>query len=355
MAAGYNSGLADAQEYNQNETYNQTGGTYTTNPQRLRERTINGQPYYGYESIEQLPAEVRGYATQVNGEWVIPASVQAAHAAQQGGGWSGFLGEWGPTIIGGIGGGLAGLAAGGAAGAGTGAVEAGATGAFDMGGVGALGSADAAAAGLGGVTAPAAGGAAGAGVHSLGTSAFSNAAAGAPSTAGFAPAGSALSRIIDGTATTADWTQVIGTGVATGGGMLASRQRANSLQGLSDRDFALRAPFYNKSIEYLNNPEAYGAGPGMAATKNTLAALGSRFGNPIGSGTALQLATDAGLRDWRDAVTGFGNMGLAGADTRASLGAQAANANADVWSNLGGGISDIINPKRSFKLSDLLA
>ena len=56
--------------------------------------------------------------------------------------------------------------------------------------------------------------------------------------------------------------------------------------------------------------------------------------------------------DWRDAITGFGNMGLSGADTRANLGVGAAGAQANMWGNLAGGVSDLINPRKS--LADLM-
>ena len=167
-----------------------------------------------------------------------------------------------------------------------------------------------------------------------------------------APTGSALSRIIDGTASNADWLSVLGTAGATGLGMFAANQQSNSLERLAAENRADRAPFLNKSLEYLNNPSAYIEGPGSAAMQGTLAGLSAKFGNPIGSGSALQYATGAGLQDWRNAVTGFGNMGLSGADTRANLGSQAAGATANMWSNLAGGASDILNPRQS--LADLL-
>jgi hypothetical protein len=136
--------------------------------------------------------------------------------------------------------------------------------------------------------------------------------------------------------------------------MYSSNKMADTIRGISAENRADRLPYLNASLGYLNDPASYGAGPGMAATKNVLGALGAKFGNPIGSGTALQLATDAGLRDWREAVTGFGNMGLSGADTRARLGVEGAQANADVYSNLAGGISELINPKpRQQTLADL--
>lgn len=165
-------------------------------------------------------------------------------------------------------------------------------------------------------------------------------------------AGTALSRIINGTATTADWLSVLGTGGATALGMFSANQQARTLGDIAERSRADRAPFLARANEWLVNPEAYGTGPGQAAMKSTLAGLSARYGNPIGSGTALSIATDAGLRDWRNAVTGMANLGLAGEDIRAQLETGAARSKGDIWSNLAGGVSQLINPRQS--LADLL-
>src|SRR3990167_1913332 len=167
-----------------------------------------------------------------------------------------------------------------------------------------------------------------------------------------AGAGTALSRIIDGTGTTADWVSVLGTAGATGLGMFSSNQQANTLERLAAENRADRAPYLAASQSWLADPESYVAGPGAAAMKGTLAGLSAKFGNPIGSPTAMAISNEAALRDWRDAVTGFGNMGLSGADTRANLGIGAAQAQGNIYGNLAGGISEIINPPRS--LADLL-
>jgi len=175
---------------------------------------------------------------------------------------------------------------------------------------------------------------------------------GAGTVAGSAAAGSALSRIIDGTATTADWVQVLGTAGATGLGIYSANQQSDTLARLAAENRADRAPYLQASQDWLANPSSYVEGPGQAAMKGTLAGLSAKFGNPIGSPTAMAISSEAALRDWRDAVTGFGNMGLSGADTRANLGVAGAAADASRYTTAAGGLSDIINPRRS--LSDLL-
>ena len=174
----------------------------------------------------------------------------------------------------------------------------------------------------------------------------------APGPATAIGAGTALSRIINGGATTADWLSVLGTGGATALGMFSSNQQAKTLADLAEKTRLERAPFLGKANEWLLNPEAYGAGPGRAAMESTLAGLSAQYGNPIGSGTALSIATDAGLRDWRNAVTGMANLGLGGQDLRAHLETGAAGKTGDIWSNLAGGVSRLINAPKS--LADLL-
>lgn len=179
-----------------------------------------------------------------------------------------------------------------------------------------------------------------------------SAGAGAGAGANTAAAGTALSRIIDGTATTADWVSVLGTAGATGLGMFSSNQQANTLERLAAENRADRLPYLQASQGYLADPESYWQGPGQASLDANLRRLSASHGNPISSPTALGIASQAGLMDWRDAITGFGNMGLSGADTRANLGVGAAGAQANMWGNLAGGVSDLINPRKS--LADLM-
>lgn len=148
---------------------------------------------------------------------------------------------------------------------------------------------------------------------------------------------------------TTNWASILGTIGATGLGMYSSNQMANTLQKLSDQNRADRAPYLAASQGYLADPASYGAGPGLAAAKNFGGLVGAKMGNPAQSGLALQLGTDAGLKDWREAVTGFGNMGLSGADTRANLGMAQAGAQGDVYSNLAGGVSNLLNPPSSLE------
>ena len=162
----------------------------------------------------------------------------------------------------------------------------------------------------------------------------------------------ALSRIIDGTATTADWISVLGTAGATGLGMFSANQQSNALADLQNQMRADRLPYLQASQGWLANPQSYAEGPGQSFMDATLRGLSARHGNPISSPTALSLATQAGMQDWRNAVSGMGSLGLGGQGIQADLGAGAARSQADIWGNLAGGISDVVNPRRS--LADLM-
>ena len=127
----------------------------------------------------------------------------------------------------------------------------------------------------------------------------------------------------------------------------------DKLSEIAEKQRAERAPFLNKSLEWLNNPTAYAEGPGMASMEGVLAGLSSKFGNPIGSGAALSLATQAGLRDWRDAYTGAANIGLAGSDSRARIEQDAIEAG-NYWPDLGDAAASAFGTKPDNSLAALL-
>ena len=264
----------------------------------------------------------------------------------------GFAAKWGLPIVGAIAGaGLAGLAGGGAAAAGAGALEG--------------------TAGYAGVSAPVgtalATGAQEATIADLVATGMSQEAAtaavmsggetlsGVGTGLGYGGTGTtgtaSLSRLLGLNQNQSDWASVLGTLGATGLGAYSANQQSNALENIAAQSRADRAPFLGAATNYLNNPSAYIEGPGQAAMKGTLAGLSAKFGNPIGSGAALQFATDAALGDWRNAVTGFANIGLSGEDSRNQLLAGAAGRQGDIYSTIAGGASDLINPRRS--LADL--
>lgn len=185
-------------------------------------------------------------------------------------------------------------------------------------------------------------------VTSLGTQpgAVGTVSGGATTAGGVAAGGSALSRILsgNGTASAADWASILGTLGATGLGVYGSQQHADALRDIANQARADRAPYLSASTGWLANPDSYWQGPGKTALDANLRALSATHGNPIDSPTALGIASQAGLADWRNAVTGFGNLGLAGEDSRNSLMAGAAGAENGIYNSLGYGLSQLTNP-----------
>jgi hypothetical protein len=161
-------------------------------------------------------------------------------------------------------------------------------------------------------------------------------------------AGTALSRVLDGTGSTADLLTVLGTAGITGLGITGANEQANALTGIYNDMAAKRQPFLDKSLAWMNDPSSYINGPGQTALQGVLRGL-SVHGNPIGSGTSLGIATDAGLRDWQNAVTGFGNLGLTGEDTRAQVATGAATAQNSMYGDLGYGIGALTRQPTSLQ------
>jgi hypothetical protein len=168
-------------------------------------------------------------------------------------------------------------------------------------------------------------------------------ATGGGSAAAGAGAGTALSRILAGTATDADWLSILGTAGATGLGMFGAGQQASALRDIANQARGDRAPFLAKSTEYLNNPNAYLEGPGKASMDAVLRSLSVK-GNPAGMPSSMGLAGEYGLKSWLDATTGLGNLGLAGEDSRSNTLAKAAGADSNVLNALGYGIGTVTNP-----------
>jgi len=164
-------------------------------------------------------------------------------------------------------------------------------------------------------------------------------------------AGSALQRILEGKDTAADWLEVAGK-IAPGiAGAIGSQDLANSLENIATQSRTDRLPFLNTATNWLNNPNAYFEGPGKQSFDATLRAL-SVNGNPFGNATSLGIATDAGMKNWQNAVTGFGNLGLSGEDSRNAVMSNAAQAGSGVWGGLGDAAASVLTKPKT--LSEML-
>lgn len=129
-------------------------------------------------------------------------------------------------------------------------------------------------------------------------------------------------------------------------GYAGAEQYGDNLSGIYNDMVARRQPFLDQSLAWLNNPGQYFETAGKAAVDATLRGL-SVGGNPFDDPFKLTLATEAGMRDWRNAWSTAANLGLSGEDSRASVATGAAGANLNALNVLGGTAGSIINPPRT--------
>lgn len=184
-----------------------------------------------------------------------------------------------------------------------------------------------------------------------------NATAG--SSSGRAGAGTAMSRILDGTASTVDWLSFGGNLASTGLGVAGSRNAVNAFRDLNDRYMAIGAPSrgrYEASMTPGFDPSTIPGYSGAVdtASKGILARLAATGGNPWGnpgglieankqiiSGTALPA-----IQDYQRLNAGTG--GYAGFNAAAPGAATAGiGANAGVYNAVGSGLAGLLNPQPS--------
>lgn len=252
-----------------------------------------------------------------------------------------------PTVAGltGVGGltaeGAAALGAMGSAGAGLGAGTTGALGSLGLDAAGSivgqgvnLANSATTAAGLG----SAAGGAA------SGASGLLGGSGGAASTSA-----SALSKLLGLDQGTTD---VLGKLLGAGVGYLGSKEQTDALTNLQNQLSTQRAPFLNKAVGYLNNPESFYSSPEATGAANaTMRALSTRFGNPGTSPTAQGLATGALYDRYANTVNSLGSLGLSGQGIQANLGQQIATSAGQPYAIAGNTISGLTSDN---SMSDML-
>jgi hypothetical protein len=171
--------------------------------------------------------------------------------------------------------------------------------------------------------------------------------------------GTALSRILDGTATTADWLSVGGNLGATGLGVLGSRNQANAYNNLASQYTAFGAPSrsrYEASMTPGFDPMSIPGYSGAVdtASRGILARLAASGGNPWGnpgglieanrqiiSGTALPAIQQ--YQNQNAATGGYGAFNTAApAAASAAIGARG-----NVYNAVGGGLAGLLNPQPS--------
>jgi len=125
-------------------------------------------------------------------------------------------------------------------------------------------------------------------------------------------------------------------------GLLGSKQQSDALKDLQAQMTGQRAPFLNKAVGYLNNPDSFYSSPEATGAANaTMRALSTKFGNPGTSPTAQGLATGALYDRYSNTVNSLGSLGLSGQGIQANLGQQIASTSGQPYVIAGNTISGL--------------
>jgi hypothetical protein len=125
-------------------------------------------------------------------------------------------------------------------------------------------------------------------------------------------------------------------------GLLGSKQQSDALKDLQAQMTGQRAPFLNKAVGYLNNPDSFYTSPEATGAANaTMRALSTKFGNPGVSPTAQGLATGALYDRYSNTVNSLGSLGLSGQGIQANLGQQIASTSGQPYAIAGNTISGL--------------
>jgi len=194
-----------------------------------------------------------------------------------------------------------------------------------------------------------------------GTAATTGATA-ATTAANAASTGSALSRIMDGTATTADYTSLAGILGSTGLGILGANQQADASRDVADKYLAMGAPYrdrlaasYAPGFSMADQPDFMNALDigANAAARATSAKVGNPVDNP-GAYAEMQKYISGSLalpqlNTYRSQLGSFGQLGTAVAGANDT---SAANQTGSMYNALGYGLGNLTQPQDS--LSELL-
>jgi len=174
---------------------------------------------------------------------------------------------------------------------------------------------------------------------------------------------SLLSKVLGGTATSGDLSQLLGTLASTGLGVYGANQQSNALEKLAEQYMGFGAPYRDRLAASYQDPAGFLANsPDINAAvdqgTSALARSLSVNGNPAGSGRALQelqnYATQqlyGQLGNERNRLANFGglsNFNAAAPGTQATAIGQQGN----VYNALGYGLGQLTQPQNS--LTDLM-
>jgi hypothetical protein len=196
-----------------------------------------------------------------------------------------------------------------------------------------------------------------------GAGAGAGAGTGAGTAAGTAATGTALSRILNGSGTPADYLSVTGQVAPALISAYGSNEQRKSQEQLAAEYRAMGAPYRDRLAGLYADPSGFLTSPEVTIPvqqgTDSLARALSVKGNPAGSGTALQEIQNYSanqlfgrLGQEKDRLAGFG--GLSYYNQAAPMASQQAiNAQGTVYGDIGYGVGNVMNPQQQ-SLAQLL-
>lgn len=156
---------------------------------------------------------------------------------------------------------------------------------------------------------------------------------------------SALSRILNGTATADDWLKTLGTGGATLLGVLGSNSQKGAASDAFDKYWGAGAPFRDIATDWARTPANY---------------FNSPFANELGRQSAQQINARSNVNDttgraalnqalsgqYLGALGAMGNLGSMGLASSVPFAQQQVASSGGIYNALGAGLNDLVNPKQ---------
>lgn len=159
--------------------------------------------------------------------------------------------------------------------------------------------------------------------------------------------GSALSRVLNGTATPQDYLSLAGTIGSTGLGIAGANNQSNQLRDIYNQQRADRAPALTAYNNALSNPNSwYSSAPAQGAADAAARAL-SIHGNPAGNPGDIAKLSAYNLGGYNSYLNGLEPAAFGGQQTQALLGTNAAQASGGIYNALGSGLAGLTNPPQS--------
>ena len=166
----------------------------------------------------------------------------------------------------------------------------------------------------------------------------------------------ALSRILDGSGSTADYTSVLGNVGMAAYGADASDRQTDAYKELAEKYMAMGAPYRDELAAISTDPNKFYEGPaaqeGLEAVLRRLSVNGNPAGSPYSQSLALGSLYDKYGQE-RDRLAGFG--GLTAYNSAApGAAATAIGSTSNTYNALGAGAADLFGARKQRSLAEIL-